>query len=47
MQGAMESPHKEEGTCEREEELKAGFPNFFSYPSESQGEIHFMGGVGL
>jgi hypothetical protein len=28
---------KEEATWEREEELKAEFPNFFSDPSESQG----------
>jgi hypothetical protein len=27
---------KEEATCEREEELKAEFPNFFSDPSESR-----------
>jgi hypothetical protein len=34
---------EEEATWEREEELKAEFPSFFSYPSESQVEIHFKG----
>jgi hypothetical protein len=31
------SHHTEEATWEREEELKAEFPNFFFDPSESQG----------
>jgi hypothetical protein len=35
---------EEEATWEREEELKAGFPSFFSDPSESRDEIHFKGG---
>jgi hypothetical protein len=39
---------KIEATWEREEELKAEFPRFFSDPSKSQDEIHFRGGgVGL
>jgi hypothetical protein len=29
---------------ETQEELKAEFPNLFSDPSESRGEIHFKGG---
>jgi hypothetical protein len=37
---------EEEVTWEREQELKAEFPCFFSDPSESRGEIHFKG-VGL
>jgi hypothetical protein len=32
---------EEEATWEREEELKAEFPNFFSDPSESQGRDSF------
>jgi hypothetical protein len=32
---------KEEATWEREEELKAEFPNFFTDPSESQGRDSF------
>jgi hypothetical protein len=32
---------KEEATWEREEELKAEFPRFFSDPSESQGQDSF------
>jgi hypothetical protein len=28
---------EEEASCEREEEFKAEFPNFFSDPSESRG----------
>jgi hypothetical protein len=32
---------KKEATWEREEELKAKFPSFFSYPSESQGRDSF------
>jgi hypothetical protein len=32
---------KEEATWEREEELKAEFPSFFSDPSESQGRDSF------
>jgi hypothetical protein len=36
------SHHTEEGaTCEREEELKAEFPNSFSDPSESRGRDSF------
>jgi hypothetical protein len=35
---------EEEATWEREEELKAKFPTFFSDPSESQRQIHFNGG---
>jgi hypothetical protein len=38
---------EEEATWEREEELKAEFPYFFSYPSESLGRDSFLGGVGL
>jgi hypothetical protein len=39
------SHHTEDkGTWEREEELKAEFPCFFSDPSESRDEIHFKGG---
>jgi hypothetical protein len=37
---------EEEVTWEREQELKAELPCFFSDPSESRGEIHFKG-VGL
>jgi hypothetical protein len=40
VQGAMESPY-EEGTWEREEELKAEFPSFFSDPSKSRGRDSF------
>jgi hypothetical protein len=32
---------EEEATWEREEELKAEFPSFFSDPSESQGQDSF------
>jgi hypothetical protein len=32
---------EEEGTWEREEELKAEFPNFFSDQSKSQGRYSF------
>jgi hypothetical protein len=32
---------EEEATCEMEEELKVGFPSFFSDPSESQGRDSF------
>jgi hypothetical protein len=32
---------EEEATSEREEELKAGFPCFFSDPSESRGRDSF------
>jgi hypothetical protein len=35
---------EEEATWEREDELKAEFPSFFSNPSESRDEIHFKGG---
>jgi hypothetical protein len=35
---------EKEATWEREEELKAEFPSFFSGPFESQDEIHFKGG---
>jgi hypothetical protein len=35
---------KEEATWEREEELKAEFPSFFSNPSEPQGRDSFYGG---
>jgi hypothetical protein len=36
------SPHtEEEATWEREEELKAEFPSFFSDQSESQGRDSF------
>jgi hypothetical protein len=31
----------EEATCQREEELKAEFPSFFSNPSESRGRDSF------
>jgi hypothetical protein len=37
----------EEATWEREEELKAEFPSFFSDLSESRGQDSFEGGVGL
>jgi hypothetical protein len=32
-----------EATREREEELRAEFPNFFSDPSESRGQVSFQG----
>jgi hypothetical protein len=32
---------EEEATCEREEEFKAEFPNFFFDPSESRGRDSF------
>jgi hypothetical protein len=35
---------EEEATWEREEELKAEFPSFFSDPSESRGRDSFQGG---
>jgi hypothetical protein len=38
---------EEEATWERDEELKAEFPGFFSDPSESRGRDSFLGGVGL
>jgi hypothetical protein len=38
---------EEEAAWEREEELKAEFPSFFSDPSESRGRDSFQGGVGL
>jgi hypothetical protein len=37
---------EEEATWEREEELKAEFPSFFSDPSESRGRDSFLGGCG-
>jgi hypothetical protein len=36
---------EEEATWEREEELKAQFPSFFSNPSKSQGRDSFEGGT--
>jgi hypothetical protein len=35
---------EEEGTWEREEELKAEFPSFFFDPSESRGQDSFQRG---
>jgi hypothetical protein len=35
---------EEEATWEREEELKAEFPSFFSDPSKSRGRDSFQGG---
>jgi hypothetical protein len=35
---------EEEATWERENDLKAEFPSFFSDPSESQGRDSFYGG---
>jgi hypothetical protein len=35
------SHHSEEATWEREEELKAEFPSFFSDPSKSRGRDSF------
>jgi hypothetical protein len=36
---------EEEATCEREEELKAEFPYFFSIRLNLGDEIHFKGGM--
>jgi hypothetical protein len=41
VQDAMESPYQGSATWEREEELKAEFPTFFSDPSESRGRDSF------
>jgi hypothetical protein len=43
----VQSSHhtKAEATCEREEQLKAEFLNFFSIPRNLEGEIHFKGGM--
>jgi hypothetical protein len=38
---------EDEATWEREEELKAEFPGFFSDPSESRGTRFILRGVGL